>query len=59
MSRVSRSGGCRRSSSHRRGQIVAVRVAAMMVRHAKGERAGGFREASRGMVLPEIEYVPG
>ena len=41
------------------GQIVAVRVAAMMVRHAKESEQAELRSQSWELVLPEIEYVPG
>ena len=41
------------------GEIVAVRVAAMMVRHAKESEQAELRSQSWELVLPEIEYVPG
>lgn len=40
------------------GTIVAVRVAAVLVRHAPEGEQEGLRCASWELVLPEIEYVP-
>jgi ATP-dependent DNA helicase RecQ len=40
------------------GEIVAVRVAAMLVRHAREGGQDGLRCQSWELVLPEIEYVP-
>lgn len=39
------------------GEIVALRVAAMLVRHAR-EDEQGLQCESWELVLPEIEYVP-
>lgn len=40
------------------GEIVAVRVAAMLARHARKDEQG-LRCQAWELVLPEIEYLPG
>ena len=40
------------------GRIVAVRVAIVLVRHARESAQDGLRNVSWELVLPEIEYVP-
>jgi ATP-dependent DNA helicase RecQ len=41
-----------------KGEVVAVRVAAMLVRHAREDERERVRCSSWELVLPEIEYVP-
>ena len=40
------------------GQIIGVRVAAILVREARSEEVGKVRSSAWELVLPEIEYVP-
>ncbi len=42
-----------------KGEIVAVRVAAMLVKYGKEGEQEAVRSQSWELVLPEIEYVPG
>jgi len=41
------------------GNIVGVRVAAILVRHAKEGERKNLRSRHWELVLPEIEYLPG